>query len=87
MSGRTGVRNEWAGRRWGTKEFGIAAPYAGQRKVILGSDWVWGMGAWTRRQAWGHLGARSIVVEGKHAVLNKLFDATRSEPRDLVWLY
>ena len=33
MSGRTGVRNEWAGRRCGTpKEFGIAAPYAGQQK-------------------------------------------------------
>ena len=33
MSGWTAVRNEWAGRRWGTpKEFGIAAPYAGQRK-------------------------------------------------------
>jgi hypothetical protein len=33
MSRRTGVRNGWAGRRWGTpKEFGIAAPYAGQRK-------------------------------------------------------
>ena len=85
VSGRAGVRNEWAA--------GVGAPP--KNLVLRGplrwttertSSWARCMGARTRRQALGHSAAHSIVVERKHA-LNKLLDATRSEPRDLVWLY
>jgi hypothetical protein len=75
MSGRTGVRNEWAGRRPGTpKEFSIACrplTLDNGKDVILGPVWVWGMGVRAGRQALGHFAAHSIVVEKKYTV-NKL---------------
>jgi hypothetical protein len=66
---------------------GIAAPYAGQRKGHhLGPGLGLEQGRADEQAALGHFAAHTIVVERKYTV-NKLSDATRSEPRDLIWLY